>query len=621
MKNKNSIKKNEHFDAGGYDFEFEYQRLKKETWLKNPFYSEFVSHEVEITKKSIPDFLDETAAQYPHKTAILYEDKKITYQDLKGCVDRFAIGLRRLGVNKGDRVGLCLPNIPQGVIAYFAIIKLGAIMIAENPLFSKAEFKLFLNRSGARYLIVLDQIFNTKISGIIEETPLKTVITTSVNDFLLESRIYQKILKNDQKVRKRKIAHKTSCEKLVTIDFNSILANNDSGTIEVEIDWEAPVSCFHTSGTMGRPKLVVHSNKALSSLAQQLRSIFGERDTTKEIFASIVPIFHSFGAQIILTAISAGAQIHLIPKPSGEAILRSIEKFKPTIVPLTPPILNEILHHPDMKKTNLGCVKDFFCGSAFLPAEVFEAFKVLNIEICAGYGMLECIMSIANPRGPKGRKKPDSIGIPTPNVDAVVVGKDGRIKKPVPVDSNQKALLPSDPNERRLYVGELCLRSPHQMLCYDQDEKLTKAVFDKNGFIHSGDLAYMDEEGYFYILGRDSDVFICGTSDVFPDEVEGKLIMHPAIKDACVIDIPHEIYGSAPKAYVIITSGHTISEIELKNFLKDKIAAWKIPVEYEFVASLPISSGGKKLRRVLRLKDRKEKAGRKSKAAITDKNI
>jgi long-chain acyl-CoA synthetase len=356
-------------------------------------------------------------------------------------------------------------------------------------------------------------------------------------------------------------------------------------------------------------------------LAQQLRSIFGERDTANEIFVSIVPIFHSFGAQIVLTAISAGAKIHLIPKPSGEAILRSIEKFKPTIIPLTPPILNEILHHPDLDKTNLDCVKDFFCGSAYLPEEVFEAFKAMNIEICTGYGMLECIMSIANPRGPKGRKKPDSIGIPTPNVDAVIIGKDCRIKKPVPVDSNGKALIPSDPNERSFYVGELCLRAPHQMLCYDQDERLTKAVIDKNGFIHSGDLAYMDEEGYFYILGRDSDVFICGTSDVFPDEVENKLLMHPAIQDACVIDIPHEIYGSAPKAYITIMPGQYYDEIGIKNFLKDKLATWKIPIEYELVTSLPISSGGKKLRRVLRLKDRKGRVGKKSNIAITDKNI
>jgi acyl-CoA synthetase (AMP-forming)/AMP-acid ligase II len=159
------------------------------------------------------------------------------------------------------------------------------------------------------------------------------------------------------------------------------------------------------------------------------------------------------------------------------------------------------------------------------------------------------------------------------------------------------------------------------MLCYDQDERLTKAVIDKNGFIHSGDLAYMDEEGYFYILGRDSDVFICGTSDVFPDEVENKLLMHPAIQDACVIDIPHEIYGSAPKAYITIMPGQYYDEIGIKNFLKDKLATWKIPIEYELVTSLPISSGGKKLRRVLRLKDRKGRVGKKSNIAITDKNI
>jgi len=606
------MKKNsETFKTREYDFESEYQRQKKETWLKNYFYTEFISHKIEIVRKSIPDFLDEVASKYPYKTAIIFEDKQITYQELKNQIDRLAIGLRRLGVSEGDRVGLCLPNIPQGIIAYFAIIKLGALMIAENPLFSKAEFKLFLNRSRAKYLIVIDKVFETKIADILEETPLKTVITISPSDFSFEN----------GNIQGKKESPKNSWDKIEIIDFNLILEKHQAEPINVEIDWDAPVSCFHTSGTMGMPKLVVHSNKALSSLAQQLCSIFAERDMTKEIFASIVPIFHSFGAQIVLTAISAGAKIHLIPKPSGEAILKSIAKFKPTIIPLTPPILNEMLHHPDLRQTNLSCVKDFFCGSAYLPVEIFESFKSMGIEICAGYGMLECIMSIANPRGPKGRKKASSIGIPTPNVDAVILGKDGRICKPVPVDSTGKALLPDDADERRPYVGELCLRAPHQMLRYDQDKKLTKATIDKNGFVHSRDAAYMDEEGYFYILGRNSDVFTCGTSDVFPDEVEERLLMHPAIQDACVIDIPHEIYGSAPKAFILLARGQSTTDLELRDFLKNKLATWKIPVEFEIVTSLPISSGGKKLRRILRLKDKKERFGGKSTAPITDKNI
>jgi long-chain acyl-CoA synthetase len=621
MINKYSFIVSESISASGYDFDYEYSRLKKETWLKNPFYAEFTSHHFDITRKSIPDFLDETAAKYPQKTAIVFEDRQISYQELKDHVDRFATGLRALGVIRGDRVGLCLPNIPQGVIAYFAIIKLGAIMIAENPLFSKEEFKIFLNQSGSMFLIVLDEIFDAKITDILEKTPLKTVVTTSINDFLSGPKQAFGNKKEWRKSQERGEKKNSISKKIETRDFMRILEQYNAEPIEIELDWEAPVSCFHTSGTMGRPKSVLHSNRALSSLAQQLCSIFAERDTSKETFASIVPIFHSFGAQILLTAISTGAKVHLIPKPSGEAVLRSIKEFKPTIIPLTPPILNEILHHPALKQTDISCVKDFFCGSAYLPVEIFEAFKEMGIEICAGYGMLESIMSISNPRGPKGKKKPESIGIPTPNVEAVVVGKDERICKPVPVDVSGKALLPVDPDERTQYVGELRIRSPHQMLCYDQNEKLTKAAFDRYGFIHSGDVAYMDSEGYFYILGRESETFICGTSDVFPDEVEDRLIRHPAIQDACVISIPHEIYGSAPKAYILLANGQSTKDSELQEFLQDKLASWKIPVEFEVVTSIPFSSGGKKLRRVLKADDRKKRGDRKSKAEITDKNV
>ncbi|MDA3898644.1 MAG: AMP-binding protein [Desulfobacteraceae bacterium] len=621
MQKKCFFKKPEAIETAEYDFDNEYQRLKKETWLKNSFYAEFTSHQIDIVRKNIPDFLDETAAKSPEKTAIVFEGRQISYQALKDQVDRFATGLRVLGVNKGDRVGLCLPNIPQGVIAYFAIIRLGAIMIAENPLFSKEEFKVFLNQSGSKFLIVLDEIFDEKIADILDKTPLKTVITTSISDFISGSGQALDNIKERRKGQRKPKAKNIISKKIKLRDFQWILEKHHAEPLETVLDWDDPVSCFHTSGTMGRPKSVVHSNKALSSLAQQISSVFAERDMAKETFASIVPIFHSFGAQILLIAISAGAKIHLIPKASGGAILRSIEEFKPTIIPLTPPILNEILHHPALRQTDISCVKDFICGSAYLPVELFEAFKEMGIEICAGYGMLESIMSIANPRGPKGKKKPESIGIPTPNVDAVVVGKDGSICKPVPVDASGKALLPDDPNERGQYVGELCLRSPHQMLCYDQNETQTTAVIDKNGFIHSEDVAYMDAEGYFYILGRESDAFICGTSDVFPDEVEDRLIRHPAIQDACVIDIPHEIYGSAPKAYILMVQGQLTPASALQEFLKDKLATWKIPVEFEIVTSLPISSGGKKLRRVLRAEDIKKRGEQKSTAEITDKNV
>ena len=610
MENKASAGETAAIREDRYDFEDEYRRLKETTWLKNPFYTEFVSHPMDIARKNIPDFLDAAAAAYPQKTALIFEGRHISYQSLKTYVDRLANSLQTLGIGKGDRVGLCVPNIPQGVIAYFAIIKLGAIMIAENPLFSSAEFNIFFNQSGATCLIVLDRVFETKVKAILNETPLKTVITTLAEDFSVSGRCPPKNRKKTETPGKIQVR-----------DFMELLESHKADPIKTVLDWEDPISCFHTSGTMGRPKSVMHSNRALSSLAQQITALFAERNAAEEVFASVVPIFHSFGAQILLTAISMAATIHLIPKPSGEAVLDSIQTVKPTIVPLTPPILNEILYHPDLMRTDISLVKDFFCGSAHLPVELFHAYKAMGVEICAGYGMLESIMSIANPRGPKGRKKPESIGIPTPNVDAVIVGNDGKICRPVPVDATGKARLPENPKERDSFVGELRIRSPHQMLFYDQDEKRTGAALDDFGFIRSGDIGYMDEDGYFYILGRESDAFTCGTSDVFPDEVEDRLIRHPMVKDVCVIDIPHEIYGSAPKAYILTVKGQTLDYLELKKFLEDKLAGWKIPVEFEFVASLPVSSGGKKLRRILREEDRQKRRGKKSIAIITDKNV
>ncbi|MFX0200683.1 MAG: class I adenylate-forming enzyme family protein [Candidatus Hodarchaeota archaeon] len=599
-----------------YDFETEYK--KNRPWLDLPYYQNEAAPVVEIKQKCIPDFLHNAAEKFPNKVALYFEGTEIRYKELQELVNRCASALVNMGVEKGDKVALSLPNIPQGVIAYFAIIKIGAVMIAENPLFSKEEFRAFMNKSGARVLITLDKIFKNKIADIIESIPLRILITTAVEDYLPFKKKYLYMLREglrtlESRIKNWKSKRARFLKQCEVYDFLKILKASDADPPKRKIGWGDPISCFHTSGTTAETKSVVHSNEGLSSLCQQINALFTDVDLSRETFASIVPIFHSFGAQILLIAISNGSTIFLIPKARGEAILKSIEKHKPSLIPLTPPIYNEILHSPQLKKTDIRVVREFFCGSAPLPLNTFNSFKRMGVEIVAGYGILECIMAIINPRGEKGIRKAESIGIPGPNVDAVIVGKDGKICTPVKVDENGKANPPKPEN-----IGELCLRAPQRMHYYDKEPKRTAQAYDEFGFLHSGDIGYMDEEGYFYILGRESDVFICGTSDVFPDEVEGEIVKHPAVMDACVIDIPHETLGSVPKAYIISKSKGAISARELIDFLKEKLATWKIPVEYEFVDRLPISTGGKKLRRVLRERENKLRKT-PSNAQTTDK--
>jgi long-chain acyl-CoA synthetase len=553
----------------------QHSRSLQAPWLSH--YEQGVPATLDYQETCLPEFLEQTAERYPDRMALVFQGYKVTFRQLNEMVDRFAAGLHAFGIGRGDSVAILLPNTIPCVAAYFGILKLGAVAVMNNPLYSDRELEHQFNDSGARALITLDLLANRMVA-LRAKTGIREIIYTTLGDYLP----FPKNLLFPLVAKKRKLAADvTPAENLHR--WKPLLAAAAPPPPQVALTFDDIAMYQYTGGTTGISKGVMLTHGNLSKQVQQLKAWFPGFDAGGETMLGALPFFHVFGLSTAMNlAIYMGWGNILVPKPQPEQLLEAIRKYRPTFAPLVPTMYIGILNHPDVAKTDLTSIKGCFSGSAPLPVEVIGEFeKKTGAIIVEGYGLTETTpVTHVNPF--RGQRKVGSIGVPIPDTDCRIVDiNDGVTDLPVGE------------------TGELLVKGPQVMRGYwNRPEETAEALSD--GWLHTGDIAKMDADGYFYIVDRKKDMIISSGFNVYPRDIEEVFFEHPKVMEATAIGIPHPTRGEQVKVFVVLKAGETASAEELLAFCQNKLARYKWPTSIEFRDDLPKTNVGKILKKKLR---------------------
>jgi long-chain acyl-CoA synthetase len=540
-----------------------------------------------LTYEAIPvqEYLTRAFQNYPEKVAIHFLGKDITYRELYESSLKFANYLRTLGIQKGDRVAIMLPNCPQNVIGYYGILYAGAIVVQTNPLYTEREIAYQMKDSGAKAILSLDILY-PRITKVIKETELENIIITGIKDYLPfpKNKLYPFVQKKQYgftvKVEHRGMNHL----------FPEVMKVGKAEKINVPFDFEEDVAILqYTGGTTGFPKGVMLSHKNLISNATMCDAWLYQSDKGAGTILGILPFFHVYGmTTVLILSVMLGNRMVLLPKFDVESALKTIDKQKPTIFPGAPTIYIGLLNHPDIAKYDLSSIEACLSGSAPLPVEVQEKFeKLTGGKLVEGYGLTETSpITHANFVWAKERIK-GSVGVPWPDTDAAIFQVDST--EPMPVGE----------------IGEICVRGPQIMKGYWNRPEDTAHTM-RDGWLLTGDLGYMDDKGYFYVVDRKKDMIIAGGYNIYPREIEEVLYEHPSIQECVAVGVPDAYRGETVKAYIVLKENEQITEEELNKFCREHLASFKVPRIYEFRKELPKTAVGKILRRSL-VEEEKEK--------------
>jgi long-chain acyl-CoA synthetase len=533
-------------------------------WIKN--YDYFVPESIRYPRIPLFMNLELTCIKYEDNVATIFFDQKLTYRQLREHVRRLATALRDMGVCKGDRVALMLPNCPQMVIAYYAVLEAGGVVANISPLHVEREIEFELNDSGSETMIYLD-LFHERVQAVKDITPLKRRIVTSITDYMETP------------------ADVAASKESDMYYFRDVIADSTPEISEVEIDPVEDLAALqYTGGTTGLPKGVMLTHRNLLANVMQCKMWAGEfSEPGKDVYLSVIPFFHSYGQTVAMnTAISNGAAMILIPQFEINMLLQAIQKYQPNFFPGVPTIYIAILNHPEALAYGVDKIKLCNSGSAALPLEVHQQFSRISGGIfCEGYGLSEASpVTHSNPI--IGMKKLGSVGIPFPDTEAMIVDVDtGKVEQGI--------------NE----PGELIIRGPQVMKGYWEKPEETAQTL-RDGWLYTGDIATMDEDGYFYIVDRKKDMIIAGGFNIYPREIDEVLFEHPKVQEAVAVGIPDEYRGETVKAYIVLKPGEEATEEEIIAFCRERLAAYKAPRSVEFRPELPKTLVGKVLRRELR---------------------
>jgi long-chain acyl-CoA synthetase len=558
-------------------------------WLK--YYDEGVPPSMDYPPVPIDRLLADSAAQHPEQPALIFGgrvgsrilDRSISYQQLDEGVNQFAASLQRLGVSKGDRVAILMPNCPQFVIAFFGTMRAGGIAVPCNFLYSADEIERQLNDAGTQIAAVLSPFYG-KVCSIRAKTPLRHVVVANVKDYFPA---FLRLLFSLAKEKKE--GHRVELASESDFWFQSLVSGPPRTTpTPVEVGPEDTACLLYTGGTTGVPKgaQLAHRNLVSNAVAGLAWS---HSIPAGEVTIGALPLFHSYGMTSVMNMAVAGAMtVVLIPNPRDILhIMGSISKHHASFYPAVPTMYVAINHHPQVAEFNLGSIRVCLSGAAPLPGEVQEKFQDLTgCKLVEAYGLTET--SPATHVNPLNRNKIGFIGLPWPNTDARIVdGESGEQELPVGE------------------IGELIIQGPQVMKGYWEQPTETANVLREHPeigpglWLHTGDIARMDDEGYFQIVDRKKDMIICGGFNVYPREVEDVLFQHPAIAEAAVVGVPDEYRGETVKAFVVLKEGTTATEGEIIAFCREHLASFRVPSAVEFRESLPKSTVGKVLRREL----------------------
>jgi long-chain acyl-CoA synthetase len=552
-------------------------------WLKS--YEKGVPESINYEEICMPDILDRTASGFPGNNALIFQGYKLNFTQFKEMVDRFATCLTDFGVKKGDAVAILLPNMIPCVVAYFAILKIGAITVMNNPLYSDRELEHQFNDSGSKVLIALDLLGNRMID-LRPRTPIKQIVITSIGDYLP----FPKNILFPLVAKKKKLAADVK-EAADVYRWKDCIAKYQPNPPKVKNSFNDIAMYQYTGGTTGVSKGVELTHANLSKQVQQLCAWFPTFEKGAERMLGALPYFHVFGMSVSMNfSVFMGWSQVLVPKPQPEPLLEAIKHFKPTFAPLVPTMYIGMLNHPDLKKTDMSCIKGAFSGSAPLPVEVINDFeKITGAAIVEGFGMTETTpVTHVNPFA-GGARKVGSVGVPVSDTLCRIVDlENGTQDMPV--------------GER----GELIVKGPQIMRGYKGKPEETANTL-KDGWIYTGDIATMDEGGYFYIVDRKKDMIISGGYNVYPRDIDEVFYMNPKVQEACAIGIPDPTRGESAKVFIVLKEGETATSAELIEFAKAHLATYKLPTEIEFRKELPKTNVGKILRKELRAEELKKR--------------
>jgi long-chain acyl-CoA synthetase len=563
--------------------------------MEKPWLAEYdsgVPHSIEYPNVPLHQFLLDAAAKYPGKTALIFGnvveplgnalmDASMTYGQLLEQTQRFAAALQKLGVEKGDRVAIHLPNCPQFVIAYYATLMVGGIVVPCNPQYVPRELEHQFNDSEAKVAITLSLTYPL-VKQIRDKTQLENVIVANIKEYFPA---LLKFLFTVAKEKKEGHFQDISGDPN-TYWFQDLLAQAPPEPEPVQVTPQDTGVLMYTGGTTGISKGAQLTHRNLVANALQVRWWMWDSKEGQEVMMTALPLYHSYSMTVSMNhTVFMGGSMILIPNPRVlDHVLKSINKHKPTLFPGVPAMYVSVTNHPDIKKYDVSSIRACISGAAGLPPEVQEGFeKLTGGKLVEGYGLSEATpVTHCNPIYGK-RKEGSWIGVPMPDTEAVIMD----------IETGEKILGVDD-------IGELCIRGPQVMKGYwNMPTETANSLRD--GWLHTGDIARMAPDGFFQIVDRKKDMILgTGGYNIYPREVEDVLYEHPKVLEAAVAGVPvGQEKGERVKAYVVLKPGETATEEELLAYCRENLAYYKVPKFIEFRDDLPKTMVGKILRRVL----------------------
>lgn len=555
-------------------------------WLLH--YEQGVPTQLAIPQQPLTWLLDRAVSRHPDHTALIYYGTRLSYRQFSSLAHRFAAGLQQLGVQKGDRVAIALPNIPQFPIAFYGALRAGAVVVPTNPLYTEREMQHQLADAGTHVIVMLDTFYPI-VRAVRANTALKHVIITSAADFLPP--VLHTLYPLSQRRAKNPKPHLSGKERHSDKMLHSMHAMLESQTANVPVQTSSDDLAVlqYTGGTTGLSKGAMLTHYNLLANAMQTRNWTPKAREAEEVTLCIAPFFHSYGLTVGMNlSMLIDATMVLLPRFKAKDVVRAIQRYRPTLFPGIPTmylaIMREVCRTHNKHTEQLSSIKYCISGAAPLPAKVRLDFEAMTHgKLVEGYGLSEAApVTHCNPLN--GYIRDGSVGLPLPNVEAAIL--DQRTGIPVPLGE----------------VGEIVVKGPNIMLGYWQRNEETAAIFT-NGWMRTGDLGRMDEDGYFYVAERSKDMIIVSGFNVYPREVEEVLFYHSAVQEAAVVGVPDEYRGEAIAAFVVLKPGVAAVEETRQDILahcKRELAAYKVPKKLVFRDSLPKSLIGKVLRRELR---------------------
>jgi len=559
--------------------------MTERRWLAN--YDEGVPTSLEpYPDHSLLHYLQEAATKWPDRPALLFKGATVTYGELNADSDAFAVALASIGVKEGDRVAICLPNCPQFMVAEFGAWKIGAITCPFNPTYTEREAEDALQATGAETVVVLNRFYE-KLKAIQPRTSLKRIIATGIKEYLpWHLRIAYTLIKESKEGERITVAEGD-------YRFAALLRRYRGARVRpTVINLDDPAAILMSGGTTGTPKGVVGTHRGMVTAGLQLQAwLSPAMHEWVDTIMMPLPLFHTYGNTGLQSlALINHNPVSLIPNPREvRDLLHEIKQVRPSFICTVPTLLNGIMNHPLARagQIDFSSIKLCFSGAAALMAETKKRFEDLTGGVIVeGYSLTEAQMAVvANPvRGPK---KTGSIGMPLPDVHVRIVDS----------DDGKTAMSAGE-------VGEIVIKAPQLMNGYwnRPAETLEMLRIDDSGdrALYTGDLGYMDEDGYIFIVDRKKDLIKTCGFQVWPREIEEIISAHPAVAEVGVIGIPDEMRGEVVKAFVVLRPDQSATPSELKDFCRDRLVHYKVPAKYEFVSDLPKTMVGKVLRRILR---------------------